>query len=237
MQVTNCSSFAVDKENLCLKSFTPRGKKGGWSPKEDEALHRWVANFGAQRWTECAKIIQGRCGKQCRERWVNILNPNVKKGDWSNSEQRKIYDCLTRHSTAWSTIALELPGRTENSIKNYFYSSLRRIKAGPLHQLLISKTDFSSEEVQRELKRLNDLGRYLSELAFGVKQSPLRESVMSFLEFESKVDCQDRTKEPEIEETALSSNDGDASRGVQRVSGVPKCWNCLLGECLRHPSL
>lgn len=237
MQVLKSSTLTISKENLCPKSFTLRGKKGGWSPEEDEALHRWVANFGAQRWTECAKVIQGRCGKQCRERWVNILNPNVKKGDWSNLEQKKIFDCLARHSTAWSTIALELPGRTENSIKNYFYSSLRRIKAGPLHQLLINNADFGSEEVQRELKRLNDLGRFLSELAFGIKNSPLRESVMSFLEFESKTGCQDRTKEPEIEETSLSSNDGDASRGIKGENCTPKCWNCLLGECLRHPSL
>ncbi len=81
-------------------------------------------------------MIKGRCGKQCRERWVNILNPQVKKGNWSVEEQERIFQNLSLHYTSWSAMSKILPGRTENSIKNYFYSSVRRLKSNPLLDFL-----------------------------------------------------------------------------------------------------
>ena len=221
-----------------LRRNTLRGKKGSWTNDEDLALQQWVRTFGAQRWTECSKVIPGRCGKQCRERWVNILNPVVKKGDWSNYEQTKIFEALQTYSTAWSTIARLLHDRTENSIKNYFYSSLRRIKAGPLIELLRDRVLLSDPRVQSQLKKLNELGARLGELAFSKgEESPLRNSILSFLEFEDKSPKTVSSKkqfdvniETPEEETAISISEPENSV----VFKPPKCWNCLLRECLRH---
>lgn len=142
-------------------------KKGNWGPEEDELLFSWVREHGATKWTECSRIIRGRCGKQCRERWVNILNPSVKRGNWSPSEQLQVFESLQQFHTSWSAMSKVLIGRTENSIKNYFYSSVRRLKSNPVMTLLndiyVSKRT-SFEQVQQsnafldlEIGKLNRL--------------------------------------------------------------------------------
>ena len=60
------------------------------------------------------------------------MNPHVKKGNWSTEEQELIFQSLSVHFTSWSSISKLLKGRTENSIKNYFYSSVRRLKTNPI---------------------------------------------------------------------------------------------------------
>lgn len=119
-----------------FKNSQRSAKKGNWSSQEDKILLEWVQKYGATKWTECSKLIKGRCGKQCRERWVNILNPGVKKGNWSFEEQENIFQNLRIHFTSWSSMSKILPGRTENSIKNYFYSSIRRLKSNPVYELI-----------------------------------------------------------------------------------------------------
>lgn len=133
------STFNNKTAKQCMQKFKNSqrsAKKGNWSPDEDELLLKWVEDCGPTKWTECSKLIQGRCGKQCRERWVNILNPYVKKGNWGDDEQNIIFESLSVHYTSWSSMSKVLSGRTENSIKNYFYSSLRRLKSNPLCDLI-----------------------------------------------------------------------------------------------------
>ena len=128
-------SFTNKTAKQCMQKFknsARSAKKGNWTSEEDRILMEWIRNHGPNKWTECSKNIRGRCGKQCRERWVNILNPGVKKGNWTIDEQRLIFHNLKRFLTSWSLMAKELDGRTENSIKNYFYSSVRRLKSNSI---------------------------------------------------------------------------------------------------------
>jgi hypothetical protein len=115
----------------CLHRWTkiliPGLTKGPWVIEEDKKLIEWVRVEGPNKWSQCAEYIPGRSGKQCRERWFNTLNPHVKKGDWSIEEDYNIFNLFSVYGSKWSKIALSLPGRTENSIKNRFYSTLRRI--------------------------------------------------------------------------------------------------------------
>lgn len=101
--------------------------KGPWSNDEDEKLLEWVKNNGPNKWSVCAENIPGRSGKQCRERWFNNLNPNVKKGNWTTEEDNLIFRGYLEHGSSWSRIAKELQGRTENSVKNRFYSTVRKL--------------------------------------------------------------------------------------------------------------
>lgn len=166
------SKFSNKTAKQCMQKFKNSqrsAKKGNWSPEEDEILLKWVKDYGPTKWTECSKHIKGRCGKQCRERWVNILNPHVKKGNWSGEEQNLIFDNLCVHYTSWSSMSKVLPGRTENSIKNYFYSSLRRLKSNPLCNIIkevyVDKTlDFKNisthyGNITDELTKLNTLSQ------------------------------------------------------------------------------
>jgi hypothetical protein len=115
----------------CLHRWTkilkPGLKKGPWTIEEDRSLLEWIKAEGPCKWSQCADFIQGRSGKQCRERWFNTLNPNVKKGGWTAEEDYAIFKNFAQSGSKWSKIAEYLPGRTENSIKNRFYSTLRRI--------------------------------------------------------------------------------------------------------------
>ena len=118
------------------KNLVKVERKGNWTEQEDLLLLQWVEVHGPNKWTECARRIDGRCGKQCRERWMNTLDPRVKRGNWKEEEQMNIFLQMQENWSSWATISKHLPGRTENAIKNYFYSSVRRLKATALFRFL-----------------------------------------------------------------------------------------------------
>lgn len=105
----------------------PNYVKGPWNVEEDKKLIDWIKTNGASNWSACSEFIPGRTGKQCRERWMNALNPLLKKGSWEPEEDYIIFKLFKKLGSKWSTISNYIAGRTENSIKNRFYSTLRRI--------------------------------------------------------------------------------------------------------------
>ena len=70
--------------------------------------------------------IKNKSSKQCRERWVNSLCPNINKGTWSEKEEKILFLTQLKIGNKWSELAKLLPGRSENDIKNHFYSKLRK---------------------------------------------------------------------------------------------------------------
>ncbi|RWR89695.1 SANT/Myb domain-containing protein [Cinnamomum micranthum f. kanehirae] len=83
-------------------------KKGPWTPEEDQMLMDYIQRHGHGSWRSLPKLAGlNRCGKSCRLRWTNYLRPDIKRG-------------------RWSSIANHLPGRTDNEIKNYWNTHLRK---------------------------------------------------------------------------------------------------------------
>ncbi|XP_057983484.1 transcription factor RAX2 [Malania oleifera] len=112
-------------------------KKGPWSPEEDSKLRDYIEKFGTGgNWIALPqKAGLRRCGKSCRLRWLNYLRPNIKHGEFSDAEDRIICSLFANIGSRWSIIAAQLPGRTDNDIKNYWNTKLKKKLMGMVNPL------------------------------------------------------------------------------------------------------
>ncbi|KAE8722825.1 Transcription factor MYB32 [Hibiscus syriacus] len=114
----------MGRHSCCFKQ---KLRKGLWSPNEDEKLLSHITKHGHGCWSSVPKQAGlQRCGKSCRLRWINYLRPDLKRGTFSQEEENLIIELHSVLGNRWSQIAAQLPGRTDNEIKNLWNSCLKK---------------------------------------------------------------------------------------------------------------
>ncbi|XP_061340414.1 transcription factor MYB4-like [Gastrolobium bilobum] len=102
-------------------------KKGPWTAEEDHILISHIQRYGHENWRALPKQAGLlRCGKSCRLRWINYLRPDIKRGKFSKEEEDTILKLHEILGNRWSAIAARLPGRTDNEIKNFWHTHLKK---------------------------------------------------------------------------------------------------------------
>lgn len=104
----------------------PNRIKGSWTQEEDQKLIESIAKFGPHKWSVISEFLPGRLGKQCRERWFNHLNPQVRKTEWTQEEEWVLFILHKKYGNSWSKLSSCIPGRTDNTIKNHWNSTMRK---------------------------------------------------------------------------------------------------------------
>ena len=190
------SKIEPKKTKKSKKSKKISVKKGQWSSQEDKLLEQWVKTNGPKNWEACGRFIQGRKGKQCREHWNNCLNPELKKGNWGPEEDFLIMFFYEKCKGSWKKIIPLFDGRIENSIKNRFYSQLRK------H----ATKNMEAKDRKRMIAKikLNELKKYLNEALTETRNVLLKKTQMTQEQFELFL----QKNEHKIKEN-ISSNDSD----------------------------
>ncbi|KAL7098783.1 hypothetical protein ACP275_09G040200 [Erythranthe tilingii] len=136
-------------------------KKGPWTPEEDIILVSYIQEHGPGNW-RAVPTNTGllRCSKSCRLRWTNYLRPGIKRGNFTEHEEKMIIHLQALLGNRWAAIASYLPERTDNDIKNYWNTHLKKKLEKQNHQNQNGNHNSSSSSSSSEQSKSNSKGQW-----------------------------------------------------------------------------
>eukprot|EP00287_Rhodomonas_sp_CCMP768_P003862 CAMPEP_0196717922 /NCGR_PEP_ID=MMETSP1091-20130531/1234_1 /TAXON_ID=302021 /ORGANISM="Rhodomonas sp., Strain CCMP768" /LENGTH=299 /DNA_ID=CAMNT_0042058451 /DNA_START=142 /DNA_END=1041 /DNA_ORIENTATION=+ len=173
-------------------------KSKPWTTEEDERILELVAQHGTKNWAYMETVFPHRSAKQCRERFRNQLDPNIKRDPWSEEEDLAIIAAVESLGTRWVPIAKLLPGRTDNQIKNHWNSILSKKREETLKL-----------KAKRDREEAHDQTRKRSKVAECENDAPSQPSPMSTIASQILLDkmlpCQSHLSDGHFADRVASS--------------------------------
>ncbi|KAH0795859.1 Myb-like DNA-binding domain containing protein [Histomonas meleagridis] len=159
----------MERSNLRVRAFNglsehwrkvlkPEIKKGSWTKDDDDKLRNHVHENGEKNWCVIGSIL-GRTGKQCRERWVSCLQPNIKSYPWTLEEDELLMKLVREMGRKWVQIGKFFPHRSVNDIKNRWYSNLKKKNEKELD------TNLSMFDISGIVVELDSATKYVTEFS------------------------------------------------------------------------
>lgn len=137
-----------------IPSKSAPAKKDAWRPDEDAQLISLHAKYGP-KWAQIASVMENRTGKQIRDRYLNMLRPDINHDDWTPEEEKLFAELCEQYGNKWCKIASFLPGRTENQVKNKYYWERKRKSPVPVKKNTkknIPRNSATSCEIQQSVE-------------------------------------------------------------------------------------
>ncbi|XP_074577240.1 transcription factor MYB15-like [Curcuma longa] len=207
--------------------------RGPWTAEEDQILVNHIGSFGHGNWRALPKQAGLlRCGKSCRLRWMNYLRPDIKRGNFTREEEETIIRLHGELGNRWSAIAKNLPGRTDNEIKNVWHTNLKRRLMDPNMSLKRpKKMKKQKKESSRPLDRSNSTGfsaSCLTDSSTMTVETSLGDRISSKLEDEFNVES-DLSMDFSTLETSIDRSSSDFSDLSMVNTEISTC-NYVCGE-------
>ena len=130
-QATSDLNAAMAQDTaLRARGVVPKKRRKKWTAEDDALLRLLYAKHGAQ-WSMVSSFVPGRAAenggqKRCRERWINHLDPRIKKTPWTATEDAKLTKLFNKFGSMWNLLAKSFEGRSEIQIKNRCNTMMRR---------------------------------------------------------------------------------------------------------------
>eukprot|EP00826_Nyctotherus_ovalis_P028431 TRINITY_DN2245_c0_g1_i5.p1 TRINITY_DN2245_c0_g1~~TRINITY_DN2245_c0_g1_i5.p1 ORF type:complete len:369 (-),score=79.02 TRINITY_DN2245_c0_g1_i5:46-1047(-) len=121
-----------EDEKMCSPST--RSVRNMWTKDQDTRLSSLVAVHGSDCWPAISVALnfafpsQVKSPQQCCKRWREMLEVENDRKEWTEEDELRMIIAHKKYKNRWASISECLKGRSNNTIKNKFYSVFRKVR-------------------------------------------------------------------------------------------------------------